>query len=161
MQANWEWINWFYYCCCPNSQHKSPITHFKLVSKRKTNICTNPQSPISNLFQNITPTFAIHMYDPTLSRGERLVAKVEPTVKVIVKYPETSVRSQCMYLKPLPATTSHIIRSIPAHYVPSNITPNILYCTSIIPTTDMDAALFLLGPYTSSAMNFKREKRKA
>lgn len=66
---------------------------------------TNPQSPISNLFQNITPKFAICIYDPTLSWGERVVAKVEPTVKVIVKYPETSVRSQCMYLKPLPATS--------------------------------------------------------
>ncbi len=66
---------------------------------------TNPHSPISNLFQTVTPKFAIHMHDPTLSQGEKVVAKVEPTVKVIVKYPETSVRSQCMYLKPLPATS--------------------------------------------------------
>ncbi len=42
------------------------------------------------------------MYDPTLSRGEKMVTKAEPSVKVIVKYLDISVRSQCIYLKSPP-----------------------------------------------------------
>ncbi len=38
------------------------------------------------------------MYDPTFSCGKTMVTKVEPSVKVIVKYLDVSVRSQCIYL---------------------------------------------------------------
>jgi hypothetical protein len=53
---------------------------------------TSPQSPLSNLFIKITPKL-IHMYDPTLRHEEKVVTKVEPTIKVIVKYFKTFIKS--------------------------------------------------------------------
>jgi hypothetical protein len=60
---------------------------------------TKLQSPFSNLFQKVTPKFVTHMYNPTLSRGKKVVTKAKPTIKMIVRYLNTSTRSQCIYLK--------------------------------------------------------------
>jgi hypothetical protein len=44
------------------------------------------QSPFFNLFWKVTSKFVTCIYDPTLSHGETMATKVEPTIKVIVKY---------------------------------------------------------------------------
>jgi hypothetical protein len=66
---------------------------------------TKPQSPFSNLFQMVTPKFVTRMYNPTLSRAKKVVTKAKPTIKVIVRYLNTLIRSQCIYLKLLLATS--------------------------------------------------------
>jgi hypothetical protein len=67
-------------------------------------INTNPQSPLSNLFLKVTPKLIIHIYDPTFKWSENVITKTKFTIKVIVKYSKISIKSQCMYLKPLPNT---------------------------------------------------------
>jgi hypothetical protein len=59
----------------PNFQHKAPIPFFKFI------------------------------YNPTLSHGKKVVTKAKPIIKVIVRYLNTSTRSQCIYLKLLLATS--------------------------------------------------------
>jgi hypothetical protein len=66
---------------------------------------TKLQSPFSNLFQKVIPKFVSRIYNPTLSHGKKVVTKVKPTIKVIVKYLNTSIRTQCIYLKLLLTTS--------------------------------------------------------
>jgi len=66
---------------------------------------TKPQSPFSKLFQKVTPKFVTRMYNPTLSRGKKVVTKTKPTIKVIVRHLNTSIKSQCIYLKLFLATS--------------------------------------------------------
>jgi hypothetical protein len=54
---------------------------------------TYPQSHLSNLFWKVTLKFAICMYHPTFNHGKKIVTKVEPTVKAIVRYLDAYVRS--------------------------------------------------------------------
>jgi len=45
------------------------------------------------------------MYNSTLKHEEKIVTKVELIVKMIVKYLEAYIKSQCMYLNPLLETS--------------------------------------------------------
>jgi hypothetical protein len=92
------------------------------------------------------------MKDPTLRQGEKVVTKVAPIVKVIVKNPTLSIRSQCMNLYPL-LTTSYdpYLLSIKTTKHPFNI----LYCMSMTPTIEIGVVLFLLGLATISAIDYK------
>ncbi len=47
---------------------------------------TNLQSTFSNLFQNETLKFTICMCHPTFNCEEKVVAKVEPIIKVVISF---------------------------------------------------------------------------
>jgi hypothetical protein len=63
---------------------------------------TNSQSPLSNLFLKVTPKLSTHMKDVTFKQGEKVETKLDPTFRIIVKYPIGSIKSQWIYLNPLP-----------------------------------------------------------
>jgi hypothetical protein len=79
---------------CVGTKHKlienGSICSMKVVAPT---FKTSSQSPFSNLFLKITPKLIIYMYDPTIKWREKVVTKVEPIIKVMVKCFETSVKS--------------------------------------------------------------------
>jgi hypothetical protein len=44
------------------------------------------------------------MKDPTFRLGEKVETKMDPIVRIIVKYPSGFAKSQWIYLNPLPRT---------------------------------------------------------
>jgi hypothetical protein len=54
---------------------------------------TNSQFPLSNLFMEVTWKLSTYMKDPTFKRGEKVETKLDPIVKVIVKYPSGFAKS--------------------------------------------------------------------
>jgi hypothetical protein len=65
---------------------------------------TNSQPPFSNMFLKMTLKLNTYMKDPTFRRGEKVGTKLDPIIKVIVKYPSGFAKSQWIYLNPLPGT---------------------------------------------------------
>ncbi len=46
------------------------------------------------------------MKDVTFKQGEKVETKLDPTFKIIVKYPIGFIKSQWIYLNPLPGTST-------------------------------------------------------
>jgi hypothetical protein len=65
-------------------------------------LITKPQSPLSNLLQNVTPKLLKRTKPLILKQGENEIAKYDPKVNVIIIYLSQFIKSQCIYLYPLP-----------------------------------------------------------
>ncbi len=47
------------------------------------------------------------MKDMTFKGKEKVKTKLDPTIRIIVKYPIRSIKSQWIYLNPLPRTSTY------------------------------------------------------
>ncbi len=113
----------FNYCIDPNFNHQTPITSFKLVTKCDTKV-VKANKPL------------------LLKRGENEIAKYDPKVNVIVIYPSQSIKSQCIYLYPLPRTSyePYLFTTQPSKHLPPII------CQILeSPQTVIKITLFLFG----------------
>lgn len=77
-------------------------------------LITKPQSPLSNLLQNVTPKLLMLAKPPILRQGENEVAKYDPIVNVTIIYPSQFIKSQCIYIP----TPWNIIWTKSIQYIP-------------------------------------------
>lgn len=67
---------------------------------------TNSQTHLSNPFLKMTPKMSTHMKDVTFKQGEMVKTKLDLTIRIIVKYPIGSIKSQWIYLNPFLRTST-------------------------------------------------------
>jgi hypothetical protein len=85
-----------------NNKGKGSICSIIVLTPTLT---TKPQSPLSNLLWNVTPKLPKRTKPLLLRWRENEIAKYDPKINVIVIYPSQSIKSQCIYLYPVPKTS--------------------------------------------------------